>query len=707
MPVEALVDDCPLYDLEPARARRRRSTRRRRGTLGLRRPARGAARAAGLVQPQLAPAAVRAVRLRSCSRAPCAAPRRPTPRCSSSTHDGGCESAIAVSIDGNGRRVACDPYTGTVEAVLECAANLACVGAEPLGLTNCLNFGNPEKPHVAWQLERSVAGHDRRAATRSACRWWAATCRSTTSPATARSTRRRWWAWSGALPDAAQAAPTGFAHEGDTIALRRGESAAARCRAGSWPSCAARSCRRAAGASTSPRSRAVQEAVRDAVRAGDLTSAHDVAEGGFLVAVAECCLAGGIGADAREWPRRRTRCGLFGEARGPASWCRARARRSRRWPSGHRRIGTVGGEALAIGALRLGPWTTCAARTARWLRLRLNDVGAQPVPSGCARFLAFGVSLQAPRPVPAPAGTLVAPGRHLQVSMHTTSLDHRDGPRDECGVFGVYAPESEVARLAYFALYALQHRGQESAGIAACEGGHIMTVRDLGLVSQVFDEQKLRALTGAMALGHVRYSTTGSSAWENAQPVYRSDRRQVALAHNGNLINAVELHSELLDRGVHVPLDLGLGDHRRAAVHPRGRHDRGGARRRDAAPAGRVLHRRHDPDKRVAFRDGAGLRPLSLGRLGDRYCVASESCAFDIIGAELVREVAARRDDLDRRARDRDAPGRRLARARRSASSSTSTSRGPTRSSRATAPRSRGARWARSSGARRRSRPTW
>ena len=129
-------------------------------------------------------------------------------------------------------------------------------------------------------------------------------------------------------------------------------------------------------------------------------------------------------------------------------------------------------------------------------------------------------------------------------------LDHRDGPRDECGVFGVYAPESDVARLAYFALYALQHRGQESAGIAACDDGHIMTVRDLGLVSQVFDEEKLRALRGQMAVGHVRYSTTGSSAWENAQPVWRSDRRQVALAHNGNLINAVELHSELTDAGV-------------------------------------------------------------------------------------------------------------------------------------------------------------
>src|SRR2546428_4695840 len=108
------------------------------------------------------------------------------------------------------------------------------------------------------------------------------------------------------------------------------------------------------------------------------------------------------------------------------------------------------------------------------------------------------------------------------------SISDRDGPRDECGVFGVHAPGHDVARLSYFALYALQHRGQESAGIAACEDGHIMTVRDLGLVSQVFDEQKLRALAGSMAIGHVRYSTTGSSAWENSQPVYRSDPRQVA-----------------------------------------------------------------------------------------------------------------------------------------------------------------------------------
>ena len=129
-------------------------------------------------------------------------------------------------------------------------------------------------------------------------------------------------------------------------------------------------------------------------------------------------------------------------------------------------------------------------------------------------------------------------------------IDDRDGPRDECGVFGIVAPGRDVARLTYIALYALQHRGQESAGIATAQNGRVMTMRDQGLVNQVFDEQKLRALQGEMAVGHVRYSTTGASSWENSQPVWRADRREVALAHNGNLVNAVELHGELRGRGV-------------------------------------------------------------------------------------------------------------------------------------------------------------
>jgi amidophosphoribosyltransferase len=233
-------------------------------------------------------------------------------------------------------------------------------------------------------------------------------------------------------------------------------------------------------------------------------------------------------------------------------------------------------------------------------------------------------------------GRFEASPTHL---MTRVALDDRDGPRDECGVFGVYAPGSDVARLAYFSLYALQHRGQESAGIATAENGHIMTVRDLGLVSQVFDEEKLRALQGAMAIGHVRYSTTGSSAWENAQPVWRSDKRQVALAHNGNLINAVELHALLSEQGVQF---RGTSDSEIIAAllstHPAERVEDALAEvmpRLQGAFSTVVMTK----DRVIGFRDPAGLRPLALGQLGDRYCLASESCAFDIIGAELLREV--------------------------------------------------------------------
>jgi amidophosphoribosyltransferase len=196
-----------------------------------------------------------------------------------------------------------------------------------------------------------------------------------------------------------------------------------------------------------------------------------------------------------------------------------------------------------------------------------------------------------------------------------------------------------VARLAYFGLYALQHRGQESAGIATCEGGHITTLRELGLVSQVFDEQKLQALSGDMAIGHVRYSTTGGGAWENAQPVWRSDRREVALAHNGNLTNAVELYNELRARGLSF---RGTSDSEIiAALLSSSEADTIEDAVAEVMPRlegaySTVVMTKHAV---VAFRDPHGVRPLSLGELDGRHVVASESCAFDIIGARLLREV--------------------------------------------------------------------
>jgi amidophosphoribosyltransferase len=228
----------------------------------------------------------------------------------------------------------------------------------------------------------------------------------------------------------------------------------------------------------------------------------------------------------------------------------------------------------------------------------------------------------------------------LAILGQVTTLDGRDGPRDECGVFGIYAPGHDVSRLAYFALYALQHRGQESAGIAAADvGGHIMTLRELGLVNQVFDEQKLRALGGQIAVGHVRYSTTGSNGWDNAQPVHRSDRRELALGHNGNLINAVELHSELRERGVSF---RSTSDSEIIAAllasHEAERIEDAVA---DVVPKlqGAFSTVLMTKDTLVAFRDPAGLRPMVLGKVGERYCVASESCALDIIGATRVRDV--------------------------------------------------------------------
>jgi amidophosphoribosyltransferase len=224
-------------------------------------------------------------------------------------------------------------------------------------------------------------------------------------------------------------------------------------------------------------------------------------------------------------------------------------------------------------------------------------------------------------------------------------LDHRDGPRDECGVFGIYAPELDVSRHAYFALYALQHRGQESAGIAAADaGGYIITQRALGLVSQVFKEHDLKALSGDLAIGHVRYSTTGSNEWENSQPVHRSagsggNRRELALAHNGNLINAVELHAELRAAGVQM---MGTSDSEIIAAllasHPAEKLEDAIA---DVLPRlkGAFSTVVMTADRVVAFRDPAGLRPMVLGQIGDRFCVASESCAFDIIGAKLMRDV--------------------------------------------------------------------
>jgi amidophosphoribosyltransferase len=204
-----------------------------------------------------------------------------------------------------------------------------------------------------------------------------------------------------------------------------------------------------------------------------------------------------------------------------------------------------------------------------------------------------------------------------------------------CGVFGIHAPSRDVARLAYFGLHALQHRGQESAGIAVSEGGRVTALRDLGLVAQVFDERKLHGLRGELAIGHTRYSTTGSNAWANAQPLVQHGRaRTVALGHNGNLINADALRAELgrldstSDSAVIAALiaddDQPL---ERAIASTMARLE--GAATVVGLAEGRLF----------GFRDPHGFRPLVLGRIGDDPVLASETCALDLVGAAFERDV--------------------------------------------------------------------
>jgi amidophosphoribosyltransferase len=230
---------------------------------------------------------------------------------------------------------------------------------------------------------------------------------------------------------------------------------------------------------------------------------------------------------------------------------------------------------------------------------------------------------------------------------HDILPDEDKRPQDACGVFGVWAPGEEVAKLAYFGLYALQHRGQESAGIAASNGTQILVYKDMGLVSQVFDEETVGSLRGHLAVGHTRYSTTGSSVWENAQPTFRATAHgAIALGHNGNLTNTAELgelvdaaraNGEVLgkDRGATSDSDLMtdlLASRSELSLE-------------DAAL--QVLPRLRgafslvfmDETTLYATRDPQGIRPLVLGRLERGWVVASESAALDIVGASFIREI--------------------------------------------------------------------
>ncbi|HEU5001375.1 MAG TPA: amidophosphoribosyltransferase [Actinomycetota bacterium] len=222
--------------------------------------------------------------------------------------------------------------------------------------------------------------------------------------------------------------------------------------------------------------------------------------------------------------------------------------------------------------------------------------------------------------------------------------EHADRPREACGVVGIHAPGTEASTLAYYGLFALQHRGQESAGIAVSEGDSVVVFKDMGLVSQVFDTERLSSLTGHIAIGHVRYSTTGSSSWENSQPSYKTTNTfGIALGHNGNLINTRELAAQIdpptsgfrgqpaasTDSDIVATLIAESGEETAeeaiVSVLPR--------------LQGAFSLVLMDEGTLFGARDPHGLRPLVLGRLENGYALASETCALDIIGATFIREI--------------------------------------------------------------------
>jgi len=228
-------------------------------------------------------------------------------------------------------------------------------------------------------------------------------------------------------------------------------------------------------------------------------------------------------------------------------------------------------------------------------------------------------------------------------------LPGEKGPQDACGVFGVWAPDEEVAKLTFYGLYALQHRGQESAGIAVSDGHNITVFKDMGLVSQVFTESALESLVGYIAIGHTRYSTTGSSCWDNAQPTFRATATgHLALSHNGNLTNTHELSSRL--REVRESAGELYPDYENIATtdtdiltallaaHPDMTME-AAAMLELPKVKGAFSLVFMDDQTLYGARDPQGIRPLVLGRLDRGWVIASETAALDIVGATFVREI--------------------------------------------------------------------
>ncbi|HEX8981978.1 MAG TPA: amidophosphoribosyltransferase [Ktedonobacterales bacterium] len=241
-----------------------------------------------------------------------------------------------------------------------------------------------------------------------------------------------------------------------------------------------------------------------------------------------------------------------------------------------------------------------------------------------------------------------AAGTHVGALDHEWTLtdDMRDDsaldrPHEACGVFGIYAPEMDVARVTFFGLYALQHRGQESAGIVTTDGSpNLREHRRIGLLSQVFTEDDLHGLSGFAAIGHTRYSTTGSNRQENVQPILAEGTLgQVAVAHNGNLTNTLTLRARLMEEGETLQATSDTEMIARLLAITPGKTYAEKLRRIMPSLQGAYSLAILTPTELIAVRDPFGVRPLCIGKLKEHWVIASETCALDTVGATFVREV--------------------------------------------------------------------
>lgn len=212
--------------------------------------------------------------------------------------------------------------------------------------------------------------------------------------------------------------------------------------------------------------------------------------------------------------------------------------------------------------------------------------------------------------------------------------------REKCGIFGIFSKEENVAETIFYGLQALQHRGQESAGIAVSDGENILIYKDLGLVSSVFNHQNLAPLQGKIGIGHTRYSTKGKNAWKNSQPLFRTFKNQsFAIAHNGNLINAEALRNEQIKKG--AKLETFTDTEIFASLIETSQKETIEEAVEEAVSKVKgsysivILTK----DEIIGLRDPNGFRPMALGKKGDSYIIASETCAFDIIDAQFIREI--------------------------------------------------------------------